>query len=108
MTIREIREGDIEAVIQLSHKNYGDDYAIPEFYDPQWVKRGIYSDHIIWLVNEEEGRIVASGACIWTFGTNNNKMGKMGGLLWYLELGGTGWGGQCYRRWWTHRTSGWS
>src|SRR6185369_5218318 len=64
LNIREIHEHDIEAVIELFRKNYGDDYAIPEFYDPQWVKRGIYSDHIIWLVNEEDGRIVASGACI--------------------------------------------
>jgi hypothetical protein len=31
MTIREIRAGDIEAVIQLLRKNYRDDYAIPEF-----------------------------------------------------------------------------
>ncbi len=46
MPIREICDGDIEAVIQLFRKNYGDDYAIPEFYDPQWVKRGIYSDSI--------------------------------------------------------------
>ena len=42
MTIREIREDDIEAVIELFRKNYGDDYAIPEFYGPRWVKRGIY------------------------------------------------------------------
>jgi hypothetical protein len=46
MPIREICDGDIEAVNQLFRKNYGDDYAIPEFYDPQWVKRGIYSDSI--------------------------------------------------------------
>ena len=37
MHIREIHENDIEAVIELFRKNYGDDYAIPEFYDPQWV-----------------------------------------------------------------------
>ncbi len=61
MNIRAIEEKDIKPVIQLFRANYGDDYALPEFYDPQWVKRGIYSDHIIWLVMEEDGRIVASG-----------------------------------------------
>jgi N-acetylglutamate synthase-like GNAT family acetyltransferase len=81
MTIREICEDDIEAVIQLFRKNYGDDYAIPEFYDPQWVKRGIYSDHIIWLVNEEDARIVASGACILNFGDYNDQIGEIGRLV---------------------------
>jgi hypothetical protein len=36
MDIRPIREEDIEQVIQLFCSNYGDNYAIPEFYDPQW------------------------------------------------------------------------
>jgi hypothetical protein len=62
MNIRPIHEDDIEAVIELFRKNYGDDYAIPEFYDPQWVKRGVYSDHIIWLVVEEDGKFLGAGA----------------------------------------------
>jgi hypothetical protein len=52
MTIREIRAGDIEAVIQLFRKNYGDDYAILEFYDPQWVKRGIYIEFLQHVCSE--------------------------------------------------------
>ena len=67
MNTRPIKEEDIPHVINLFRANYGDDYAIPEFYDPQWVKRGIYSDNIIWLVIEDEGKIVASGACILNF-----------------------------------------
>lgn len=92
MTIREIREGDIEAVIQLFRKNYGDDYAIPEFYDPQWVKRGIYSDHILWLVIEEAGKIVASGACILNFGDYNDQIGEIGRLVVDPEVAGHGLG----------------
>lgn len=81
MNIREIREEDIEQVIQLFRANYGDDYAIPEFYDPQWVKRGIYSDHIIWLVIEERERIVASGAAILDFGDYNDQIAEIGRLV---------------------------
>ena len=55
MNVRPIQESDIETVIELFRKNYGDDYAMPEFYDPQWVKRGVYSDNILWLVLEDEG-----------------------------------------------------
>lgn len=81
MNIREIREEDIEPVIQLFRANYGDDYAIPEFYDPQWVKRGIYSDNIIWLVIEEDGEIVASGAAILDFGDYNDQIAEVGRLV---------------------------
>lgn len=92
MNIREIREEDIEQVIQLFRINYGDDYAIPEFYDPQWVKRGIYSDHIIWLVIEDEGRIVASGAAILDFGDYNDQIAEIGRLVVNPETGGKGLG----------------
>src|SRR5512142_1408696 len=92
MNIREIREEDIEKVIQLFRANYGDDYAIPEFYDPQWVKRGIYSDHIIWLVIEEAGRIVASGAAILDFGDYNDQIAEIGRLVVDPERGGKGLG----------------
>jgi ribosomal protein S18 acetylase RimI-like enzyme len=92
MNIRPIEEKDIEPVIQLFRANYGDDYALPEFYDPQWVKRGIYSDHIIWLVMEEGGRIVASGACILNFGDYNDQIGEIGRLVVDPNYGGHGLG----------------
>lgn len=94
MNIRPINENDIESVIQLFRANYGDDYALPEFYDPQWVKRGIYSDHIIWLVIEDAGRIVASGACILNFGDYNDQIGEIGRLVVDPQVGGKGLGKQ--------------
>lgn len=92
MNIRPVREEDIEAIINLFRVNYGDDYAIPEFYDPMWVKRGIYSDHIIWLVIEEEGRVVASGACILNAGDYNDNIGEIGRVVVDPEAGGKGLG----------------
>jgi RimJ/RimL family protein N-acetyltransferase len=92
MNIRAIEEKDIEPVIQLFRSNYGDDYALPEFYDPQWVKRGIYSDHIIWLVMEEGGRVVASGACVLNFGDYNDQIGEIGRLVVDPNYGGHGLG----------------
>ncbi len=94
MNIRPIVETDIENVIQLFRANYGDDYAVPEFYDPQWVKRGIYSDHIIWLVLEDGGRLVASGACILNFGDYNDQIGEIGRLVVDPNVGGKGLGKQ--------------
>jgi RimJ/RimL family protein N-acetyltransferase len=92
MNIRPVREEDIEAIINLFRVNYGDDYAIPEFYDPMWVKRGIYSDHIIWLVIEDEGRVVASGACILNAGDYNDNIGEIGRVVVDPEAGGKGLG----------------
>jgi len=95
MNIRPIEESDIEPVIQLFRANYGDDYAIPEFYDPQWVKRGIYSDNIIWLVMEDDaGKIVASGACMLNFGDYNDQIGEIGRLVVDPQVGGKGLGKQ--------------
>jgi ribosomal protein S18 acetylase RimI-like enzyme len=92
MNIRPIKEEDIEQVIELFRLNYGDNYAIPEFYDPQWVKRGIYSDHIIWLVIEEAGKVVASGAAILNFGDYNDQIAEIGRLVVDPSAGGKGLG----------------
>lgn len=113
MNVRPIQESDIEAVINLFRENYGDDYAMPEFYDPQWVKRGVYSDHIIWLVLEDSqaetpnasspvpgvpasppatGKIVASGALILNFGDYNDQIGEIGRLVVDPDVGGKGLG----------------
>jgi hypothetical protein len=87
---RHIKESDIPAVIKLFKLNYGDDYAIPEFYDDQWVKRGIYSDHIIWLVLEEEGEVVASGACVLDYGDYNDQIGEFGRVVVHPQRKGRG------------------
>jgi ribosomal protein S18 acetylase RimI-like enzyme len=65
---------------------------MPEFYDPQSVKRGIYSDHILWLVIEDEGKVVASGACILNAGDYNDQIGEIGRLVVDPATGGKGLG----------------
>jgi RimJ/RimL family protein N-acetyltransferase len=92
LAARHIKESDIPGVIKLFKLNYGDDYAIPEFYDDQWVKRGIYSDHIIWLVLEEEGEVVASGACVLDYGDYNDQIGEIGRVVVHPERKGRGLG----------------
>jgi hypothetical protein len=48
--IRPIEEGDIQGVIALYHKVYGDDFPFRQFYEPAWVRKGIYDDNIVWNV----------------------------------------------------------
>ena len=90
--VRHVEESDIPGLIALFKLNYGDDYAIPEFYDDRWVKRGIYSDHIIWLVIEEEGEVLASGACILDYGDYNDQIGELGRLVVHPDRKGRGLG----------------
>jgi GNAT superfamily N-acetyltransferase len=91
-SVRHVEEADIPALISLFKLNYGDDYAIPEFYDDRWVKRGIYSDHVIWLVIEEEGEVIASGACILDYGDYNDQIGELGRFVVHPERKGRGLG----------------
>ena len=88
-----MQEEDIESIIRLFRANYGDDYFLPEFYDPLWVKRGIYSDHIIWLAAEEDGKILGSGALILNTGDYNDQIGEIGRLVVNPEARGRGMGG---------------
>jgi GNAT superfamily N-acetyltransferase len=91
-SVRHVEEADIPALIRLFKLNYGEDYAIPEFYDDRWVKRGIYSDHIIWLVLEEAGEVIASGACILDYGDYNDQIGELGRFVVHPERKGRGLG----------------
>jgi len=92
MNIRLIQEEDIEQVIRLFRLNYGEDYFYPEFYDPQWVKRGIYSDQILWLVIEDEGRVVGSGALVLDSGDYDDQIAELGRLVIDPTVGGKGLG----------------
>ncbi len=90
--VRLAREEDVARVISLFKMNYGDDYPIVEFYDPTWVKKSIYSDHVIWLVIEEEGEITANGAVILDYGDYNDQIGEIGRLVVHPERKGRGLG----------------
>ena len=81
MNIRPIEERDIEAVIALYRKVYGADFPFREFYEPAWVRKGIYDDGIAWSVAEDEGRVVGSGAVMVNVGDHDDLLGEFGRLV---------------------------
>ena len=61
------------------------------------MKRGIYSDNIIWLVIEDEGKILASGAAVLDFGDYNDQIAEIGRLVVDPEESGSGLGRHAAR-----------
>jgi len=90
--VRHIEENDINSIIELFKLNYGDNYPIPEFYDEFWIKKNIYNDDIIWLILEEDNRVVASGAVILDYGDYNDQIGEIGRLVVHPDYKGQGLG----------------
>ncbi len=83
MEIRQINEGDVNDVINIFRRNYGDSYPYQDFYKPDWVKKGIYNDDLFWLVAEEQGsgKILGSGALVLEAGDHDDLMGEVGRLV---------------------------
>ncbi len=81
MKIRPIEERDIKDVIALYHTVYGDDFPFKEFYEPAWVRKGIYDDGIAWSVAEQNGRVVGSAAVMVNVGDYDDMLGEFGRLV---------------------------
>ncbi|MBN1916825.1 MAG: GNAT family N-acetyltransferase [Verrucomicrobia bacterium] len=79
--IRPIEEGDIQGVIALYRKVYGDDFPFKQFYEPTWVRKGIYDDDLVWSVAELDGRIVGSAAVMVNVGDHDDLIGEFGRLV---------------------------
>lgn len=81
MDARPVRESDLDGLTALYRAAYGEDYAVRDVYDAEALKRGIYSDNIFWLVVEEEGKIIGSGALVMGIGDYNDQIGELGRLV---------------------------
>lgn len=81
MDVRPVRESDLDGLTALYRAAYGESYAVREVYDEDALKRAIWSDNIFWLVAEEEGTIVGSGALVMGLGDYNDQIGELGRLV---------------------------
>lgn len=81
VAIRPVSEHDVEAVIDLYRTVYGDSFPFREFYDSQWIKKGIFDDDIVWLVAEQGGRLIGSAAVMLNVGDLDDLIGEFGRLV---------------------------
>ncbi len=80
--IRAIQEEDVQDIISLYRAVYGDDFPFKEFYDAVWVKRGVFSPEIVWIVGEhEDGRLLGSAAVLLNSADRSDLVGEFGRLV---------------------------
>lgn len=81
--LRPAEERDIPHIINLLKLNYGDDYPDRKLYDPEWVRRAILNENVLWWVAEDtrNGEILASGAIELDYGDFDDQLGIIGRLV---------------------------
>ncbi len=80
--IRDAREGDVHAIAQLYRDVYGEDYPFKSFYDPAWIKRGVFDREIRWFVAQTDaGRLLGSAAIMMRAGDADDQIGELGRLV---------------------------
>ncbi|REJ64824.1 MAG: GNAT family N-acetyltransferase [Planctomycetota bacterium] len=80
---REAVEADVDQIRDVYIATYGADYAYPQYYDPDLLKRLVYSDDTIVLVAEDStsGQIVGAASVILDIGAYGDLVGEFGRLV---------------------------
>ncbi|MEM7699716.1 MAG: GNAT family N-acetyltransferase [Verrucomicrobiota bacterium] len=82
ISIRLVAEHDVDQVAQLYLDVYGEDYPFREFYDTEWIKRGVFDSDIRWYVAaDENGRLLGSAAVMINVGDADDLVSEIGRLV---------------------------
>ncbi len=80
--IRQAVEADVDQIREIFLACYGTDYAYPQFYDTQLLKKMVYSDHTLLLVAEDPqtGRVLGTASVLVETGAYADLVGEFGRL----------------------------
>lgn len=94
--IRIAREEDAEAIREIFHTVYGDNYFYPQYYDFSSLKRMIFNDATVLLVAEESdtGNILGTASVVLDVGANADLIAEFGRLAVHPDGRGQGIGKQ--------------
>ena len=82
VTIRPVEELDVPRIATLYRDVYGEDYPFKEFYDTEWIKRGVFDNNISWYVAvQESGRLLGSAAVMINVGDADDLVSEIGRLV---------------------------
>ena len=81
--IREAIETDVEGIRDLFLAAYGKDYAYPQYYDLQVLKKMVFEEDTLFLVAEdtESKRILGTASVIFDLGEYGDLVGEFGRLI---------------------------
>jgi GNAT superfamily N-acetyltransferase len=80
--IRAAEESDVDRVREIFLATYGRDYAHPEYYDSQILKRMVFDDDTLLLVAEdsESREVVGTASVVLEVGSHDDLVGEFGRL----------------------------
>lgn len=92
IVVRDAAEGDVGEICELFQSAYGDDYAFPQFFDPSFLKKQIFSDDCLMLVAVDRGSgvILGTGSVVYDVGAFTDLIGEFGRLVVHPDGRGRG------------------
>ena len=80
--VRLANETDVSQIRDIFIAVYGKDYPYKEFYDPEWIKRSIFNDHVLMLVAEDldTKKIGGTASVLFEIGAHSDLVGEFGRL----------------------------
>ena len=95
INIREAIESDTPWIREIFEATYGENYAYPEFYEEQPLKKLIFADDTLMLVAEDDAsdRVVGTASVVLESGAYTDLVGEFGRLAVHPAAWGKGIGG---------------
>lgn len=90
VVVRNAVEDDVDAIREIFGAVYGGDYPYQRFYDSYWLKKSIFSDDILTLIAEEDGRPVGTASVVYSAGAHSDFVGEFGRLSVHPDARGRG------------------
>ena len=98
LIIRLVAETDVPKIAALYQEVYGENYPFREFYDTEWIKRGIYDKNIRWYIAADpSGRLLGSAAVMIHVGDGDDLVSEIGRLVVHSDARGCNLGSRLVR-----------
>lgn len=98
LIIRLVAETDVPKIATLYQEVYGENYPFREFYDTEWIKRGIYDKNIHWYIAADfAGRLLGSAAVMINVGDADDLVSEIGRLVVHPDARGCNLGSRLVR-----------
>lgn len=90
--VREAVADDVEQIRDVFYAAYGSDYAYPQYYDLEMLKKFVYADDTLLLVacDSDAGRIVGTASVVMHVGAYADLVGEFGRLVVHPDARGLG------------------